>query len=189
MLWINMRILLSAGITFGASIAAAENDANGRARGFLQAQEAIIRPLDKAVGLAWWNANISGRDQDFKAKEEAQNKLDAALADRARFARLKEIESARPTDPLLARQIRLTYLAALEKQVDPELLKKMTAKANAIEQTFNEFRPQVGGKEMADSGVLKVLKESKDSAHRKEVWEASKVVGAKVEKDLREVGS
>src|SRR5687767_1637293 len=164
MLWINMRILLSAGITLGASIAAAENDANGRAREFLQAQEAIIRPLDKAVGLAWWNANISGRDEDFKAKEEAQNKLDAALADRAKFARLKEIETARPSEPLLARQIHVLYLVCLEKQVDPELLKKMTSKANAIEQTFNVFRAQVAGREMADNEVVKILKESKDSA-------------------------
>jgi peptidyl-dipeptidase A len=72
----------------------------------------------------------------------------------------------------------------LEKQVDPFLLKLIVAEANAVEQTFNVFRAMVDGKEMPDSEVRKVLKESKDSARRKEVWEASKVVGAKVEKDL-----
>jgi peptidyl-dipeptidase A len=143
--------------------------------------------LEKATQLAWWNANISGRDEDFKAKEEAQNKLDAALADRSRFAQLKEIEAAHPKDKLLARQIHLLYLAALEKQVDPGLLKKMTAKANAIEQAFNIFRANVDGHEMTDSQVQKVLKESKSSAERQAVWEASKKVGAKVEKDLREL--
>lgn len=162
-------------------------DVNARAQEFIASQEALIRPLEKAANLAWWNANISGKDADFKAKEEAQNRLDAALADHTRFAEVKELEKARPADRLVARQIHLLYLAALEKQVDPELLKKMTAKGNAIEQAFNVFRTQVGGKEMTDSQVDKVLKESKDSGERRVVWEASKRVGAKVEKDLHDL--
>ena len=165
----------------------AGEDTNSRAREFILAQEAIVRPLEKAAGLAWWNANISGTDDDFKAKEEAQNKLDAALGDRTRFAQLKEIETAHPSDKMLARQIHLLYLAALEKQADPDLLKKMTAKGNAIEQAFNVFRTKVGEREMTDSQVDKVLKESKDSADRRAVWEGSKAVGAKVEKDLHEL--
>ena len=52
---------------------------------------------------------------------------------------------------------------------------------------FNVFRANVDGKEMADSEVRKVLKESKDPNRRKAVWEASKLVGAKVSSDLREL--
>ncbi len=169
------------------NLRAAEGDQNSRAREFIAKQEAAIRPLEKATALAWWNANISGRDEDFKAKEKAQNELDAALGDRAKFAQLKEMEAHLPGDPILARQIHLLYLAALEKQVNPELLKQMTAKGNAIEQAFNVFRAQVNGREMSDSEVNKVLKESKDTAQRRAVWEASKVVGEKVEKDLHEL--
>ena len=55
----------------------------------------------------------------------------------------------------------------LEKQVDPALLKKITAKANAVEQTFNVFRAKVDGKEMTDSEVRKVLKKSSDSTERR----------------------
>ena len=55
----------------------------------------------------------------------------------------------------------MLYLTYLEKQVDPELLKKITAKANAVEKAFNVFRAKVDGKEMTDSEVRKVLKESK----------------------------
>src|SRR6185295_10504748 len=129
--------------------------------------EATIRPLEKASNLAWWNANISGKDEDFKAKESAQNKLDEALSDRARFAELKAIKGSTLLDAILRREIDVLYLMYLEKQVDPDLLKKITAKANAIEQAFNVFRAKVGGKEMTDSEVRKVLKESKDSAQRK----------------------
>jgi peptidyl-dipeptidase A len=162
-------------------------EVNERARKFIAEHEAQVKPLEIAVGLAWWNANLSGKDEDFKAKEQAQNRLDQALANRERFAELKAIREGKPADPLVKRQIDVLYLAYLEKQVDPELLKRITSKANAIEQAFNVFRPQVGDKTYSDSEVRQVLKKSKDSAERKAVWTASKAVGAKIEADLKEL--
>jgi peptidyl-dipeptidase A len=159
-----------------------------RALDFIRAHEARIRPLERQAALAWWNANVSGKDEDFKAKEEAQNRLDAALADPKRFKELKAIKDG-PLALLSSekRQIDVLYLQYLEKQVDPELLKKMTALANKMEKAFNVYRANVDGKEMTDSEVRKVLKQSKDSARRKAVWEASKGVGSVVEADLKEL--
>jgi len=158
-----------------------------RAAAFIAGYEKEVRPLEIAVNLAWWNANVSGKDEDFKVKEEAQNKLDAALADSARFSELKAIKQSRPNDLLLRRQIEVLYLEYLEKQLDPGLLRSMTAKANTIEKAFNVTRAKVAGREMTDSEVRKVLTESKDAAARQAVWEASKAVGAAVEKDLLEL--
>jgi peptidyl-dipeptidase A len=160
---------------------------DARARQFIKEHEARICPLEKAVNLAWWNANISGKDEDFRAKETTQNKLDEALADRSRFAELKAIKSSKLADSVVRREIDVLHLMYLEKQVDPNLLKKITAKANAIEQAFNVSRAKVDGKDLSDSEVRKVLKESKDSAQRKAVWEASKAVGGAVEKELKEL--
>ena len=160
---------------------------DARARKFIAEHEARIRPLERQVNLTWWNANVSGKDADFKAKEAAQNKLDEALADQKPFAELKSIKTGKLRDRLLARQIDVLYLMYLEKQVEPALLKKITAKANAIEQAFNVFRAKVNDKEMTDSEVRKILKESKDSTQRKAVWEASKRVGSVVDRDLKEL--
>ncbi len=161
------------------------------ARDLIAQHEKAIRPLEKAVSLSWWNANTTGRDEDFHAKEEAQNQIDAALADPTRFEELKSVREklARETgvDPLLSRQIEVLYLQYLEKQVDPSLLKAMAAKSNAVEKAFNVYRAKVDGKEMTDSEVRKVLKESKDSELRRKVWVASKGVGAVVEGDLKEL--
>ncbi|MCS7167021.1 MAG: M2 family metallopeptidase [Gemmatales bacterium] len=162
------------------------NHTEERARAFIKYYEEQVRPLEIAVNLAWWKANISGKDQDFKAKEEAQNKLDAALSNRERFAELKALHG-QVKDRLLARQIHLLYLAHLEKQVDPELLKQIVSKANAVEKAFNVYRAKVGDREMTDSEVRRVLKQSTDSVYRKAVWEASKAVGSVVEKDLKEL--
>lgn len=166
-------------------------DAAGDAAKFIADHEREIRPLEIQAGMAWWNANISGKDDDFKKKESAQNEIDAALSNKDKFATLKALKEAAGKgelkDPLVARQIELLYLAYLEKQVDADLLKKITAKSNAVEQQFNVFRAKVDGKEMADSEVRNVLKNSSDSAIRQKIWEASKLVGKQVEADLKEL--
>jgi len=169
----------------------ASPDLTDKAKKFVADHEARIKPLDVAAGIAWWNANISGKDEDFKKKEDSQNKIDAALADKATFADLKALKAAADKgeidDKLIARAIHVLYLQYLEKQVDPEILRKITSKANAVEQAFNVSRATVDGKEMTDSQVRKALKDSTDSAYRQKVWEASKTVGAAVAEDLREL--
>lgn len=172
-------------------MAHASAEATDKAKKFIEEHNAKIRPLEIAASLAWWNANISGKDEDFAKKEAAQNRIDGALSQRETFAKLKELKAASKAkqidDPQVARQIDLLYLQYLEKQVDPALLKQITAKANAVEKAFNVYRAIVDGKEMSDSDVRKVLKESKNSERRRAVWEASKGVGAQVAADLKEL--
>ena len=160
------------------------------AKSFVAEHVKKLRPLEIAAGKAWWTANITGTDADFARKEEKQNAIDAALADKDTFEKLKTIRGyikKATKDPNLVRQIDVLYLQYLEKQVDPALLKKITAKANAVEQKFNVFRAKVGDQELSDSQVRKVLKESTNSEERQKVWEASKKSGANVEADLKEL--
>jgi peptidyl-dipeptidase A len=180
-------IVLLWGLGWASISQAADGTIVGRAADFIKGHETRVRPLEIEVNLAWWRANTSGKDEDFKLKEQSQNKLDAVLSDRARFAELKAIHDAKTGDALLDRQIHVLYLMYIEKQVDPELLQKITAKANAIEKVFNVYRAKVGGRELSDSQVRRVLKESKTTKERQEVWESSKGVGAAVEKDLKEL--
>jgi peptidyl-dipeptidase A len=166
----------------------ASPEATERARKLLKDYEDRIRPLEKAAALAWWNANVSGKDEDFQKKIDTQNRIDEALANAEAFRAIKTArEEGGIDDPITARAVEVIYLAYLEKQVDPALLKQMVAKANAVEKTFNAFRAKVDGKELTDSEVRRVLKTSKDSGRRRAVWEASKEVGAVVEADLRDL--
>jgi peptidyl-dipeptidase A len=177
-----------AAVVLHQGVARADQAANDRARKFLHSHEARVKPLEQAGNLAWWNANVSGRDEDFQRKIQAQNRLDEALSNRDSFREIKAIrEKGGIDDPVLARAIDVLYLAYLEKQVEPSLLKQIVAKANEIEKAFNHYRANVHGKEMTDSEVRKVLKVSSDSAQRQAVWEASKGVGSVVEKELKEL--
>lgn len=173
----------------GRSAAAldASDDNEARARQFIARHEATVKPLEIEVAHRWWTANVTGKDEDYRLKEEAETRLELKLADPKAFAELKAVKEGRLADPLLAREIQVLYLQYLARQVDPELLKAMLAKSNKIEQAFNVFRAKVGGKEMADSDVRRVLRASADPAERKAVWEASKEVGRAVEADLKEL--
>jgi peptidyl-dipeptidase A len=159
------------------------------AQAFIAAHEAKIRPLEIEVSRSWWLANTTGQDEAFQRKQELETQLDLALADRQRFAELKKLHSqiGDIQDPQLARQIKILYLQYLAKQLDPDLLKQMVAKSNAVEQAFNVYRPQVDGKEYTDNDVRQILITSKDSARRKAFWEASKGVGSVVEADLKDL--
>ena len=73
----------------------ADEPTTDRAKQFIKAHDAKFKPLDKRAGIAWWDANTSGKDEDFARKEEAQNAIDAALADPKAFAELKELKQAK----------------------------------------------------------------------------------------------
>src|SRR5262245_26093890 len=75
-------------------VAQASPEATARAKKFITGHEARLRKLEVAANLAWWNANISGKDEDFQEKEKAQNRIDEALADPKVFKELKEIKEA-----------------------------------------------------------------------------------------------
>src|SRR5262245_9835259 len=168
-------------------VGAASQDVSSNAKEFVREHERKIQPLQIASARAWWTANITGKDEDFAAKEEAENKINEALSDKEQFQRLKQIHAGRFAEPVLRRTIDVLYLQYLDKQVDPALLRRMTAKANAIEKTFNVFRAEVKGKSLTDGEVRQILQKSKDSQERQAVWEASKRVGAEVEAELKDL--
>ncbi|HEV3262785.1 MAG TPA: M2 family metallopeptidase [Gemmataceae bacterium] len=190
-----LRLLLPVSVALAAVLwcrplaARADTDATDRAKKFVAIHEAKLRPLEIAANRAWWDANISGKDEDFQKKEQAQNRVDNALSDHKAFQQVKDLQEHRKDidDKIIARCIAVLYLTYLEKQVDPALLKKMVAKSNTVEQAFNVFRATVDGKKLTENEVRKVLKQSKDSAQRKAVWEASKVVGSRIKADLLEL--
>ena len=168
--------------------AGAAPEAAARAREFIKGHESKVRPLEIKAGLAWWDANISGKDEDFARKKQAQNALDEVLANRESFRELKAIkEGPKIDDAILARSIDVLYLQYLEKQVDPALLKKMVELSNNVEKAFNVFRAQVEDRKLDDNEVRKILKTSKDSKRRQAVWQASKKVGAGVAPELQEL--
>src|SRR5438128_12240275 len=120
-------VFVLAGFILMAQPVVASPAVTDKAKRFLDAYTAAMRPLDIAAQRAWWDANMTGKDEDFKRKEEAQNKIDAFLSDKKAFAEVKALkESGQIDDKIVRRAIDVIYLAYLEKQLDADLLQKMT---------------------------------------------------------------
>jgi peptidyl-dipeptidase A len=164
-----------------------QNENDDRAKRFVEYYQSTGRPLEIEAAQRFWTANVTGKEEDFKKKQEAEEKLDLLLSDPQKFAELKAIKESGVADATLAREIDVLYLGYLSKQVDRELLMKMRAKSNTVERAFNVFRPEVDGKKLTDNDVRRILRESRDSAERQAAWEASKKVGPVVVGDLKEL--
>ena len=168
----------------------ANPETTDRARAFVKDHEIRLHALDTAANLAWWNANTTGKDEDFERKAKAQNRIDEALSDPKRFAELKDLKEHRKDidDPITARAIDVLYLLYLEKQVDPRPAQEDHRQVQRRREGVQRPSGQ-GGRQGNDRqrSARAVLKNSKDSARRKEVWEASKAVGGVVEADLKEL--
>jgi len=159
------------------------------AMAFIDSHLKKIRPLELESNIAWWEANTTGKPEAFDRKEKAQNRMDAALSDKTAFGQLKNLrdKSTLIDDPLTRRSIQVLYLQYLGSQVDPELLKRMTALANQVEKDFNAFRARVDGQELTENQIREVLRQSTDSDRRKAVWTASKKVGEILSPNLKEL--
>src|SRR2546428_5508889 len=95
--------IVSAGVLKG-------QDATEEARRFVREHEANIQPLEIENARAWWKANVSGKDEDFAAKEQAENRLNDALSSSEKFERLKKVHAGPIDDTVLKREIDVLYL-------------------------------------------------------------------------------
>lgn len=152
---------------------------------FIKAFETKVVPLAQQTNLAYWNAAISGDDEDFSLFEELSVQLTEIYSNKQAFRKLKKIkDSDTITDPFDQRQLLLLYNAFLDNQVTPALMRKRIKLETEIEKRYNNFRVEFQGHEINDNEVENILKTSTHSAEVKEVWEAHKKIGPLVAKDI-----
>ena len=155
---------------------------------FIKSYEAKIVPLTKETNLAYWNASISGKDEDYKNASDLQIKLSKIYNNKEDFAKLKAIkESGLIDDEFLKRELLIIYNMYLGNQIDAQKLEDMIKQQNLIEQKFSIFRAEVDGKKITDNDVEEILTNSVKSDEVKAVWLASKKSGSNVAEDLKKL--
>lgn len=143
------------------------------------------RRITEGWFLSQWEAQISGKKEDFERTAAFEKEYNAFVSDKSAFTELKEIkESALVLDPVKQRSLDLLYREYLSKQIDTNLLNQMTELSSQIEQKYNQFRATVDGKKMSDNEVEQTLKTSKDSKKLLKVWTAHKLIGPLVANDI-----
>jgi len=152
---------------------------------FITAHVKKIKPMEKEANLAYWNAAISGKSEDYDKVSKLTLELRQVYSDPCDFAFLKETkESGQVKLALLARQLDVLYNDYLANQIEPSLLKQIVELSTEIEKKFSTFRGTIEGKKVTDNQIKEMLKTENDSEKRKQAWLASKQVGTVVAEDL-----
>jgi len=155
---------------------------------FIDKHVSKVKPLEKTMSLAYWNAAITGSSEEYERYSLLQIELKKIYSDTEDFKFLSGIKEAdKIKDPLLLRQSSLLYNAYLENQLDSTLLKDLVEGSTAIEERFNTFRAVIDGRKVTNNEILEILKEETDSEKRQKAWEGSKQIGQVVADDIRKL--
>ncbi|MEI8346174.1 MAG: M2 family metallopeptidase, partial [Pseudomonadota bacterium] len=175
-------------IIWGNTLSARENPVEKEFKDFLKNYESKVVPLEKEQNVAYFNAAVSGKDEDYKKSEQLQIQMTKIYANKQDFALLEKFKkSGGISDPLLKRQLQVIYLGYLGNQVNEKKLEELIKRQTAIEQKFSTFRATVNGKQVTDNEINEALVKSKDSNELKNYWEGSKQIGQVVAMDVIEL--
>jgi peptidyl-dipeptidase A len=157
-------------------------------KSFIADYEQRVEPLYTASNLAYWDASISGKPEDWARAEEAQLKLTELHASKEDFAVLKEIkESGAVQEPLLVRQLNALYNSYLYNQANIEKLREKIRLETEVEQKYSNFRAMVDGKTFTDNEIEEILKTSTKTTILMEAWLAHKTIGPLVSEDVKKL--
>lgn len=152
---------------------------------FLNTFNEKLIPLYKSSALSSWDANITGKEEDYKKSAEFSFQLSKLFSDKKDFEKLKKIkESGAITDTLKKRQLDVLYLEFLGNQLDTAKMREIIDMESAIEKKFNVFRAEIGGKAYSDNQIDQILKNATNSDSLKEAWMATKKSGKNVSEDV-----
>jgi len=156
------------------------------ARRIVEEAEARLAPLSEEMNLAWWASQVEATEQNAQRRERAEIAWSDALADREQF---DAVENARRDGAAgdVARRLDLLRDEMLRRQIPDGLRSRIVELETLVDLRFSRHRGVVGGEEVGDTEIKRILRRSDDPRERREAWEASKTVGAVVADDVREL--
>ncbi len=155
---------------------------------FLEEYENYVAPLSTETHLAYFNATISGKAEDYKKAAELELKLSKYYADKEKFDFLRKVKESRAIDePVLKRELDLIYNSFAAHQFDENLLKRIVSLSTELERKFSVYRANVDGKELTDNEIDEILETSEDDATLRKTWEASKEIGETIAGEVLEL--
>ncbi|MFA6571482.1 MAG: M2 family metallopeptidase [Bacteroidota bacterium] len=147
-----------------------------------------MKPLYNTMCLTYFDAQVSGKPEDYEKSAQAEMKFNALLSNKTMFATVKKFhESDLIKDELKARELHVLYLSLLGMQIDTAKLNALTKLQTNISKKFNDFRAVIGKKNYSDNEVEDVLKTSKDNKMLQDIWTAQKKIGQIVKDDMLKI--
>lgn len=159
-----------------------------KAQTMLRELESRVKPLAIASGRASFDAYTTGDSAAYAQSNQMSLALESVFSDTTMFKKIRALrDSANVVDPLLKRQIGIAYLSFLGNQVDPKLIASILERETALDQKFNTYRVDVGGRQLSDNQVDSILRYSSSSSELESVWKASRRIGQEVRSQVIEL--
>ena len=154
-------------------------DAKSRLEQFMEQYQKDYHRLYCDVSYTWWDSMISGKEEDFERSTQASLAMSAYHASAEKYQELKKLydECGDQLSPLEKRAAYVACRMFEESQLPPDLMEKMIATGNEIEQIFQTQRGTLDGKEYTNNELLEMLEKEEDSTRRYEIWDSLKQVG------------
>lgn len=155
---------------------------------FLDNIESDLKQVYTKYTEAYFNATISGKEEDYAKSAEFEMELNKLYSDKVIFEKLKQYkEDDLLTNDTLKRALTVLYNSYAAKQIDTNFLNQITKKSSEIEKKFATFRAKIGGageKLVTDNEIEDILKNETNSEKLQEAWLAHKEIGNVVAKDV-----
>ncbi len=152
---------------------------------FLIEFEEKLKKIYTEFSLAYWNASIDGREDNWNKVAELQIELIKIFRNTEYFENIKSLyKNSVNFDSITRREIEVLYREFLPNQYDIKKLEEITNLQTKIENVFTSFRANYNGKSLTDNEIDEILKNETDSKVLKKVWESSKDIGNLLKDDL-----
>jgi peptidyl-dipeptidase A len=177
-------IILSAGMIISGCKQSTKNE-EMEADEFIQSFEAEMIPVYIEMNKAYWEASISGRDEDYSRASGLEIKFSKILADKEKFKKVKKYRASdNIKDSIINRVFDVLYNSMIKYQADTAKLEQLIKAQTELEKKFSTFRAEVNGKKLTDNDIENILRNAADSEILEETWLASKQIGAAVAEDV-----
>ena len=155
---------------------------------FMENYLAEMQAMNTEANLAYWDASISGTEEDFEKFAGLSLKIKTYLSDKERYEQFKSLrEAAGGLSPLEERAAVVADLAFQSHQLPEDLLRQMVDLSKEIEMIFQTDRAELDGQPYTNNDLLEMIRKETDSAKREAIWKALKAVGDKVGPKLVEL--
>lgn len=154
---------------------------------FIRERSEEIEKLESSSNISWWNLATSGEEKFAEELEVSSIALRTLYSSPSDYQFLLDTPTDADADALVTRQKSVLLQRYSENQISHDFITKITALETDIEATYTNFRPIVRGKALSNNDLKKILVESSDLAERQQAWEASKLIGETVEKNVLEL--
>jgi peptidyl-dipeptidase A len=150
---------------------------------FLLSLRDRAEPLEIESSDAWWQANLYASPEIEERASHAQKALTRLYSDRDAFAELQQFAVDSLSDDE-RRQHALLRNAFIGNQMEDAVIEELVDTERRVENAYNSFRPLLRGAVTGDNALREILRDSNDSALRRDAWTASKEIGQEVEADV-----